>query len=89
MAAIYERIQVLLRPDQRLELARRARESKQSMAEITRQLLDAGIKTANENDDATRTRLFLEKAVVHRRKMKVLDFNSVEFINEVRADQHD
>jgi hypothetical protein len=89
MPAFYERIQILLRPDQREELARRARESKQSMAEITRQLLDTGIRITNENDEISRTCVFLEKVVAHRRKMKVMDIDIVELIHGIREDQHD
>jgi hypothetical protein len=89
MTTSFERVQIMLRPDQRAELARRARETKKSMAEITRKLLDDGIKHASEEDEFAKTRLFLEKAGIQRRKMPMINTDIAEFINDIREDDHD
>jgi hypothetical protein len=89
MTTTFERVQLLLRPDQKKELARRARESKKSMAEITRQLLDTGIQKAREDDEFARTREFITKAAVHRKQMPEVTINMANFINQIRDEHHD
>lgn len=84
MNSTYERVQMLIRPDQKKELMRRAREAKKSMAEITRQMLDNGIQKAREEDEFARTSLFIKKAETHREKVPAVSIDLVEILNGIR-----
>ncbi len=89
MKATYERVQLLIRPDQKKEIARRARETKASMAEVARLILDKGIQITRENEEVAKTRAFLKKAAEHRKTMPVVDLNLADFINQMREEEHE
>ncbi len=89
MKATYERVQFLIRPDQKKEIARRARETKASMAEVTRLILDKGIQLTREDEEVAKTLAFLKKAAEHRKAMPVVDIDMADFINQMREEEHD
>lgn len=89
MKATYERVQLLIRPDQKKEIARRARVSKASMAEVARRMLDKGIQITREDEETDKTRAFLKKAAEHRKTMPVVNIDMADFINQMREEEHE
>ncbi|NMB54127.1 MAG: hypothetical protein GYA15_05450 [Leptolinea sp.] len=89
MNSTFERVQMLIRPDQKKELMRRARDAKRSVAEITRQMLDSGIQKAREEDEFAKTSLFIKRAEAHREKMPAVSIDLVEILNDIREGGHE
>lgn len=87
-----QRVQLLLEPRQRQELAKLAQAQGKSIAEITRRAIDAGLEKLNEDDQQERMLAVLEvaqqlRARIHARTGKTLDIDVVEDIRQMREER--
>jgi hypothetical protein len=65
-----KRVQMLLEPRQHNALADIAKQQGKSVAEVTRQLIDLGLATLNQDDEFTRRESALRKAEALRHKLQ-------------------
>lgn len=85
-----QRVQMLLEPRQRKKLSELAKAQGKSVAEVTRQAIDAGLEQISARDDHQRLLSALEVARSLRESMPALDINSVVDLNLLRQERdHD
>jgi hypothetical protein len=70
MTGKLKRVQMLLEPRQHAALADIAKQQGKSVAEVTRQLIDLGLATLNQDDEFTRRASALRKAEGLRHKLE-------------------
>ena len=84
-----QRVQMLLEPKQRRRLVELARAQGKSVAEITRQAIDAGLEKLSENEQRVRMIAVLEAARQLRDSMPMLDIDVVADIRQMREERDD
>lgn len=84
-----QRVQMLLEPKQRRRLVELARAQGKSVAEITRQAIDAGLEKLSENEQRVRMIAVLEAARQLRDSMPMLDIDVVADIHQMREERDD
>ena len=84
-----QRVQMLLEPRQRRKLAELAHSQGKSIAEITRQAIDAGLEKLSENDQRDRMVAALEAARQLRESMPMLNVDVVADIHQMREERDD
>jgi hypothetical protein len=82
-----ERVQMLLEPRQRRKLAELAQAQGKSVAEITRQAIDAGLETLSTHERQERLLAALEAARKLRESMPMLDIDVVADIHQMREER--
>jgi predicted DNA-binding protein len=82
-----QRVQMLLEPDQRRKLAELAKAHGKSIAEITRQAIDAGLETLGAIEKRERMLAALEAARKLRDSMPMLDVDVVAEIHQMREER--
>lgn len=82
-----ERVQMLLEPRQRRRLAELAQARGKSVAEITRQAIDAGLEKLAEDEQSAQMFAFLEAARRLRESMPLLDVDVVADIHQMREER--
>jgi len=87
-----QRVQMLLEPRQRRKLAELAKKQGKSIAEVTRQAIDAGLAQIAQDDPQARMLAALEAARTLREGMRQrygqpLDVNIVEDIQQMREER--
>ena len=84
MAGNLERVQMLLKPDQRRALTRMARRQGKSIAEVTRQAIQAGLDLLEQEDEFVKRSEALAEARQFSKSMPLLDVNVVEDLQKLR-----
>ena len=84
-----QRVQMLLEPKQRRKLAELAKAQGKSVAEITRQAIDAGLEKLSAIEQRERMLAALEAARVFRDSMPMLDIDVVADIRQMREERDD
>ena len=82
-----ERVQMLLEPRQRRKLAELAKAQGKSVAEITRQAIDAGLEKLSAIEQHERMLTALEAARKLRDSMPMLDVDVVADIHQMREER--
>jgi len=82
-----QRVQMLLEPDQRRKLAELAKAHGKSIAEITRQAINAGLETLGAIEKRERMLAALEAARKLRDSMPMLDIDVVADIHQMREER--
>jgi len=90
MAGNLERVQMLLEPDQRRALKRIARKQGKSVAEITRQAIQAGLQLLEREDEFVKRGEALARARQLSNTMPMLDVDVVDDLQQLREarDEH-
>jgi hypothetical protein len=73
-----QRVQMLLEPRQRQKLAKLAQTQGKSIAEITRQAIDAGLELMSQNDAQIQLQAALDAAQRLRERMRQRTGNALE-----------
>ena len=84
-----QRVQMLLEPRQRQKLAKLAQAQGKSIAEITRQAIDAGLEQLAQDERKERMSAALKAAQQLRDSMPMLDINVVADIRQMREERDD
>lgn len=84
-----QRVQMLLEPRQRQKLAELARLQGKSVAEITRQAIDAGLERMSVDDQRDRRLSALAAAKRLRESMPVLNTDLVKELQQMREERGD
>lgn len=85
-----QRVQMLLEPRQRRKLAELARAQGKSIAEVTRQAIDAGLEKLSANEQSERMQAALVAAAKLRDSMPMLNIDVVGDIHQMREERdHD
>lgn len=84
-----ERIQMLLQPEQRRKLVEIAQAQGKSVAEITRQAIDAGLEQMAQNSYRAQMRAALDAAQRLRESMPMLDIDVAADIRQIREERDD
>jgi hypothetical protein len=90
MSEAYHRVQMLLEPSQRKALSEIAHRQGKSVAEVTRQAINVGLKVMSQEDEIVKRQLALESARQLRQSMPVLNIDIVgdlQKMHEVRDEQ--
>jgi predicted DNA-binding protein len=82
-----ERVQMLLEPRQRRKLAELARAQGKSVAEVTRQAIDAGLEQMTQNERQARMKVALKAAQDLRDSMPILDMDVVADVHQLREER--
>ena len=82
-----ERVQMLLEPRQRRKLVELAKAQGKSVAEITRQAIDAGLEKLSTIEQRERMLAALEAARKLRDSMPMLDVDVVADIHQMREER--
>ena len=82
-----ERVQMLLEPRQRRKLVELAKAQGKSVAEITRQAIDAGLEKLSTIEQRERMLAALEAARKLRDSMPMLDIDVVADIRQMREER--
>jgi predicted transcriptional regulator len=82
-----QRIQMLLEPEQRKKLAALAQAQGKSIAEVTRQAIDAGLAKLAQNDQQVRIQMALKTAQQLRDSMPMLAIDPVNDLHQMREDR--
>jgi predicted transcriptional regulator len=83
-----QRVQMLLEPEQRKKLAALARAQGKSIAEITRQAIDAGLEKLAQDEQQVRMKAALKAAQQLRDSMPRLSVDAVTDLHQIR-EEHD
>ncbi|RPI28947.1 MAG: hypothetical protein EHM70_16175 [Chloroflexota bacterium] len=84
-----QRVQMLLDPRQRQKLAKLAQSQGKSIAEITRQAIDAGLEQLERNNRKTQLETTLQAAQQLRDSMPMLEIDVVADIRQMREERDD
>jgi hypothetical protein len=82
-----QRVQMLLEPRQRRKLSELAKAQGKSVAEITRQAIDAGLEALSIREQHVRLLAALEAARKLRDSMPMLDIDVVADIRQMREER--
>jgi hypothetical protein len=82
-----ERVQMLLEPRQRRKLAELARAQGKSVAEVTRQAIDAGLEQMTQNERQARMKVALKAAQDLSDSMPILDMDVVADVHQLREER--
>jgi hypothetical protein len=82
-----QRVQMLLEPRQRKKLAELAKVHGKSVAEITRQAIDAGLEKLSLGEESQRLFNALEAARKLRDSMPILNLDTVNELHQVREER--
>ena len=82
-----QRVQMLLEPRQRQKLAELAKSQGKSIADVTRQAIDAGLEKLNAIEHHERMLAALEAARKLRESMPMLDVDVVADIHQMREER--
>jgi hypothetical protein len=89
MAIKYERVQMLLEPDQRRSLAEIARRKGLSIAETTRQAIELGLDVLQSEEEFSRWKAWLVQARKAREIMPMVNADPVEDLRQMREELDD
>jgi hypothetical protein len=89
MAAKYERVQMLLEPEQRRSLEEIARRKSLSVAEATRQAIELGLAVLESEDLYPRWKAWFTQARKDREMMPMLNVDLVEDLRQMREERDD
>jgi len=84
-----QRVQMLLEPRQRQKLVQLAQEQGKSVAEITRQAIDAGLEKISQDEQKEGLIAVLDAARQLRQSMPALDLDVTADIHQMRAERND
>ncbi len=83
-----QRVQMLLKPNQRKKLAGLAQAQGKSIAEITRLAIDAGLEKLEQNEHQERMITALKAAQLMRDSMTMLDIDVVADLLQMREERN-
>lgn len=86
MTETYQRVQMLLEPNQRKALTAIAHRQGKSVAEVTRQAIDIGLSAMTQEDEILKRQVALESARKLRQSMPVLQVDVVGDIQKLREE---
>ena len=82
-----QRVQMLLEPEQRRKLAELAKTQGKSIAEITRQAIDAGLAQMEQDKPQARLLAALDAARQLRESMPLMDIDLVAELHQMREER--
>jgi hypothetical protein len=83
----FERVQMLLEPKQRQALSELAQAQGKSVAQITRQAIDLGLQSLQQENELSRRQAALERARELRKSMPLLSIDVVEDMRQMREER--
>ena len=89
MSENYERVQMLLEPEQRRALAGIAAREGRSVADVTRQVIRLGLKILDQEDEFSRQEIALQRARETRQQMPLLMVDIVADLHQIREERDD
>lgn len=87
MNAIYERVQMLLKPAQKKTLRQIAIRQGKSVAEVTRQAIDLGLAVMNQEDEIIKRQRALDAARQMRQSMALINVDVVSDLHTMRRER--
>ena len=85
----HERVQILLKPGQRLALALRAKQTGRSVSDLVREFVQKGLESTAGKQNVIETIRAHRQEMLARRAGKPIDLNPSDVLNEMREERGD
>ena len=85
----HERVQILLKPGQRLALALRAKQTGRSVSDLVREFVQKGLESTTGKQNVIETIRAHRLEMLARRAGQPIDLNPSDVLNEMREERGD